>query len=179
MSARAQTLADEATASIALECTHCGVSLSERAKDVEQSPVSEPASSRSAGLRSHLRRLFDRPSAAESPIRYFCCPRCGRWQSTLYAREVIRSHAGARPSRRAPARSAQFEEVKSRMDAWMARLDREDPHAVLGVSPRATPEQVRERYRELALAHHPDRGGHGPEMQRINQAYERIRARRG
>ena len=131
----------------ALECTHCGVELT-------QSPRSE------------------------SPVRYFCCPRCGRWQSTMYAQDVLRKHAGMRFAKPEPRREPSFEQVKARMDAWMARLDREDPHAVLGVSPRASPDQVQTRYRELALAHHPDRGGDAGEMQRINQAYERIRARR-
>jgi hypothetical protein len=114
----------------------------------------------------------------ESPIRYFCCPRCGRWQSSLYARDVVRRHAGVRVAQ-APARpEPSFEQVKVRLDAWMARLERDDPHAVLGVAPGSSPDAVRERYRELALANHPDRGGDGADMRRINDAYERIRARR-
>lgn len=115
------------------------------------------------------------PGAAS---RYFCCPRCGRWQSAMYAKDVLRKHAGARYHRPEPKREERFERIKARMDAWVARLDRDDPHGVLGVSPRASPEQVRERYRELALAHHPDRGGNEAEMRRINDAYEQIRARR-
>ena len=115
------------------------------------------------------------PGAAS---RYLCCPRCGRWQSTMYASDILKKHAGARCARPAAKPEAGFEQIKARMDAWVARLDREDPAAVLGVSPRATPEQVRERYRELALANHPDRGGDAAQMRRINEAYERLRARR-
>lgn len=131
----------------ALECTHCGVELTETPR-------------------------------SESPVRYFCCPRCGRWQSTMYAQDVLRRHAGMRRAKPAPRNEASFEQIKSRMEAWMARLDAEDPHAVLGVSSRAPAEQVQARYRELALANHPDRGGDAAEMRRINEAYERIRARR-
>lgn len=114
------------------------------------------------------------PGAAS---RYFCCPRCGRWQCAMYASEILRKHAGVRYARPEPARGPEFEKIKARMDAWVARLDRDDPAAVLGVSPRASNDQIRERYRELAMAHHPDRGGDASEMRRINEAYERLRAR--
>ena len=96
----------------------------------------------------------------------------------MYAGDLLRRHAGVRFARPEPRPEPSFEQIKSRMDAWMARLDREDPAAVLGIAGSATPEQVRERYRELALANHPDRGGDAGEMRRINEAYERLRARR-
>ena len=54
-----------------------------------------------------------------------------------------------------------------------------DPHAVLGLPPGATPEQVTATYRELAKRWHPDRGG-GPaaeqRMAEINSAYDLLRA---
>ena len=54
-----------------------------------------------------------------------------------------------------------------------------DPHAVLGLPPGATPEQVTATYRELAKRWHPDRGG-GREAERrmaeINAAYDLLRA---
>ena len=115
---------------------------------------------------------------SQSPVRYFCCSRCGRWQSSMYAADVVRKHAGVRYARPAPRTEPSFDQIKERLETWMARLDREDPNAVLGVGANASPEQVRERYRELAMAHHPDRGGDAAEMRRINDAYERIRARR-
>jgi hypothetical protein len=116
---------------------------------------------------------------SESRVRYYCCPRCHRWASTMYT-DAVRRHAGARERRPAePATVIDFDQIKARMDAWVARLDQDDPFAVLGVSARATPDQVRERYRELARQHHPDRGGDAAEMRRVNEAYEQIRARRG
>jgi len=54
-----------------------------------------------------------------------------------------------------------------------------DPHAVLGLPPGATPEQVAATYRELAKRWHPDRnGGAAAErrMAEINGAYDLLRA---
>lgn len=81
-------------------------------------------------------------------------------------------------------------------DAKFARIrarhiapDRHDPYVVLGLSPEATDEELRWRYRELAARHHPDKmmaRGVPPEfvaiandrLAAINVAYERIVARR-
>jgi DnaJ domain len=54
-----------------------------------------------------------------------------------------------------------------------------DPHAVLGLPPGATPEQVAATYRELAKRWHPDRNrGAAAErrMAEINAAYDLLRA---
>ena len=54
-----------------------------------------------------------------------------------------------------------------------------DPHAVLGLAPGATPDQVTATFRALAKRWHPDRGG-GAEAERrmaeINAAYDLLRA---
>jgi hypothetical protein len=54
-----------------------------------------------------------------------------------------------------------------------------DPHAVLGLDPDATPEQVTATYRDLAKRWHPDRAD-GEEAERrmaeINGAYDLLRA---
>jgi hypothetical protein len=54
-----------------------------------------------------------------------------------------------------------------------------DPHAVLGVAPGASPDDITASYRELAKRWHPDRGG-GAEaearMADINAAYELLRS---
>ena len=51
-------------------------------------------------------------------------------------------------------------------------LQRQQALAVLGLSPTATPQQIKRRYRALAKQHHPDRGGDPRQMQKIIAAYE-------
>lgn len=48
-------------------------------------------------------------------------------------------------------------------------------HGLFGLPQSATQEQIRQRYRELALEFHPDRrGGDQALMQEINAAYQRL-----
>jgi DnaJ-domain-containing protein 1 len=48
---------------------------------------------------------------------------------------------------------------------------------VLGLPADATAAQIKQRYRNLALQHHPDRGGDEARMSEINAAYRVLRAR--
>jgi len=112
---------------------------------------------------------------AESKIRYYCCPSCGRWASSTYT-EVLRGDAKVRvQSTQTPApRSSQFQQVKERLERWMLALDQQDPYYLMGVSPQDSAEAIRNRYRELALRCHPDRGGSALDMAELNLAYDRI-----
>ena len=50
-----------------------------------------------------------------------------------------------------------------------------NPYVVLGLGPRATDEEVKQRYRQLAVVWHPDKkGGDGEAMKRLNMAYNEI-----
>lgn len=91
--------------------------------------------------------------------------------------EVFRKAAGARPlDDRPPSPDEErFARVKARLEAWLRRLDEQDPWYVLGVAPGTAIEQVRVRYREKAMVHHPDRGGDAATMRRITRAYDAIR----
>ena len=54
-----------------------------------------------------------------------------------------------------------------------------DPHAVLGVAPGASADEITASYRELAKRWHPDRGGDtgsGARMAEINSAYDLLRS---
>lgn len=48
-------------------------------------------------------------------------------------------------------------------------------HEVLNLTPGASFEQVKARYRELAKLHHSDKGGNDSTMAEINKAWERAR----
>jgi curved DNA-binding protein CbpA len=54
-----------------------------------------------------------------------------------------------------------------------------DPHAVLGLAPDASPDEVHRAYRDLAKRFHPDRAGakEGEMMISINAAYDLLRDR--
>jgi|FEC22Drversion2_1045045.scaffolds.fasta_scaffold00060_85 DnaJ like chaperone protein len=82
-----------------------------------------------------------------------------------------------------PAEIAFLERVAARMgfspDQWAAIRARhiplapDDPHAVLGVAPGASPEEIRAAWRRLVREHHPDRHiaqGTPPEFIRVAEA---------
>jgi DnaJ-domain-containing protein 1 len=94
--------------------------------------------------------------------------------SSTYS-EVLRADAKVRSRPKSDGGFfSSFDQVKERLENWLSALDAKDPYRALGVSPADTQERIRERYRELAVANHPDRGGSIEKMREINDAYERI-----
>lgn len=110
-------------------------------------------------------------------VRYFRCASCHRWVSSTYA-DIFRADAKVRTRpRTTDEQDRAFGQVKERLERWLSAIDDQDPFQVLGVSPSASMQVVRERYRELAFQSHPDRqGGSEGRMRALNLAYERILA---
>lgn len=112
---------------------------------------------------------------AGSRVRYFRCGSCHRWVSSTYT-DVFRADSKFRtwPAREEDSQQEQFQQVKDKLERWLAAVEEQDPYRALGVSPLDTTEAIRARYRQLALEQHPDRGGSAERMQELNAAYERI-----
>jgi len=129
---------------VEVECTHCGIPMTER-------------------------------SSTDSQVRYFYCSSCRRCFSSVYS-EIFRVDAKVRiqPKTAAAPSGEGFAAVKERLERWLADLDGQDPYRVLGVSPRDSLERIRNRYKQLALERHPDRGGSAESMKGLNLAYGRI-----
>jgi DnaJ-domain-containing protein 1 len=101
-------------------------------------------------------------------------------QSFLLKTEIARIDPVDKPAPREPGRGG---------EDW-SRFDAKDARLVLGVTGEATPEQLRDAWRDLAKAYHPDRLaalGLPDEMlrhadrvlARINAAYQRLKTDMG
>lgn len=121
---------------------------------------------------THCRKHMTAHHTEGSPVKYFHCANCHRWVSSSYT-EVFRADAKVRTRAQGQASSV-VDQVKGRLERWLAALDDQDPYRTLGVSPMDSEATVRERYLELARTHHPDRGGSPEQMRQINDAYERV-----
>ncbi len=124
----------------------------------------------------HCGSPLERLRSEASPVEYLRCPRCDRQFAVLgedELRRLARPRAGATPGRSDEALSA----LRERLDRWLAHAEGTDPFAALGLPKSAGPREARERFHELALRHHPDRGGDALAMQRIIEAYDLLRDR--
>lgn len=108
-------------------------------------------------------------------IRYFHCPSCSRWTTSVYT-EVLRADSKMRTRKplTEQAHTSGFGSVKERLDRWLRSLELNDPWKTLGVVPEISDVALRERYLSLARQHHPDHGGKAEDMRRINEAYEKV-----
>ncbi|MGQ0504832.1 MAG: J domain-containing protein [Myxococcaceae bacterium] len=133
---------------VEVECTHCGRQMS-----------------------THL--------GSGRVVRYFQCASCSRWVSSVY-REVLNSSANVRsyPKKDDGPRAQGFDNVKSKLERWLAAIDDQDPYRTVGCSPMDSDDVIRSKYRVRAMQCHPDRGGSDEQMRELNVAYERILSHR-
>src|SRR5690606_16110636 len=105
-------------------------------------------------------------------IRYFRCSSCSRWVTSMYAADALKADVKMRTR---PLRQAGEQLVnaatRSKLERFLGALEASDPYRTLGMSPHASPDQLRARYRELAMAAHPDRGGSAEQMRELNLAW--------
>jgi hypothetical protein len=122
---------------------------------------------------THCHARMSEHAGSGGTIRYFRCGSCHRWVSTAYA-EVLRGDTKFKACPADPPEDLGFTEVKARLEEWLTQLDRQDPYRILGVSRRDSAEDIKRRYRELALQQHPDLGGSPERMSALNAAYEQL-----
>jgi hypothetical protein len=118
--------------------------------------------------------------AEHSPVGYYRCARCDRLVAATDER-ALRAATTSRGERVAGAVAAERERAwrpfRDRLDRFLARAERRDPFAALGLSPDATLAEARERFHQLALEHHPDRGGDAERMRSLIEAFDQVRDR--
>ncbi|HLT31417.1 MAG TPA: J domain-containing protein [Myxococcaceae bacterium] len=126
---------------------------------------------------THCNARMEMHAGGGGEVRYFRCTRCSRWVTSMYAADALRADVKmrTRPLRN-PGEQLVSESTRSKLERFLGALDAADPYRTLGMSPNAEPAQLRARYRELALAAHPDRGGSAERMQELNAAWERVQA---
>lgn len=112
-------------------------------------------------------------------VRYFQCPGCQRWSTSVYP-EVFRADTKLRTRKpRAVEPTATMGSLKERLSRWLESLAAgDDSFRVLGCAPTDSDDRIRERYLALARRHHPDAGGSVETMQALNRAYERALSQR-
>jgi hypothetical protein len=103
---------------------------------------------------------------------------------------VLAERAAGRPLERIDGGwAAAWKRVRAGLPAFPARAPRPavgaadrarpvDPHAVLGVTPGATLDDLKAAYRLKALEHHPDRGGDPAAFIALKRAFDAIARRR-
>ena len=99
------------------------------------------------------------------------CFACDRWKKV---EDNMRAIAKTIDALRGIERWGSGQMVEQAFTGFAALPAPEQPWQVLGVSSRATVDEVRAAYRRLASDFHPDRGGDEQQMMRINAARDAL-----
>ena len=67
-----------------------------------------------------------------------------------------------------------FEEMRGGPRGPKKEIDNKKFYDLLGVTQKATFDEIKKAFRKLALKHHPDRGGDKETFQELNMAYETL-----
>ena len=98
------------------------------------------------------------------------------WERNCNAfREEQRRQREHREERQRERKSRWFEDFffdEGPREFPVAQEEEEDPFKVLGLKRSASDEDIKTKYRELILVHHPDKGGDHEEFIRIQEAYD-------
>jgi DnaJ-class molecular chaperone len=71
------------------------------------------------------------------------------------------------------------EEAPDGKDSAQHHVEADDIcYQLLGITPSATPEEIREAYRRKAKQYHPDKGGDPDMMRALTEAYRKLSKRR-
>lgn len=126
---------------------------------------------------THCNARMELHEGSGSGVRYYRCSGCARWVSSMYAADALRADVKMRTRPLRPAgQQLVSESTRSKLERFLGALDAADPYQTLGMSPHASPPELRARYRELAMAAHPDRGGSAEQMRELNLAWEKVQA---
>lgn len=99
------------------------------------------------------------------------CFACDRWH---LVEDNLRAIAKTIDALRGIERWGSGEMIQQAFTGFIALPAPEQPWQVLGVPHDATPDQIEDAHRRLAMKHHPDRGGSDDDMARINAARDAL-----
>lgn len=95
------------------------------------------------------------------------CFACDRWNRV---EDNMRAIVKTIDALRGIERWGSGDMVEQAFTGFLALPAPEQPWQVLGVPHDASPEEIEQAHRRLAMQHHPDRGGYWSQMARINAA---------
>jgi hypothetical protein len=127
----------------------------------------------SGGARSEAEAKKAAERAAGRPLREIEPIWARAWVRVCSGRKPWVTHEPRKPRPSPPPRE------EARRASRIEPVFEGCPFAALGLTPAATPAEIRRAFRTLALTTHPDRGGSPAAFIRVKQAYDAALTRKG